>query len=102
MPWPGRRSKGEATRIFFAADLHGSEPTFRKFLNAASFYDVEALVFGGDLMGKALVPIVRDGDGYSAHLHGDDHEIDAGGPARFFRMVGGTGSSSRGVGPPGL
>ena len=41
-----RKPKGEATRIFFAADLHGSEPTFRKFLNAASFYDVDALVFG--------------------------------------------------------
>src|SRR4029450_2077177 len=91
MPWPGRRSKGEATRIFFAADLHGSEPTFRKFLNAASFYDVEALVFGGDLMGKALVQIVRDGAGYSAHLHGADHEIDAGGLDRFCRMVEVTG-----------
>ena len=82
-----RKPKGEATRIFFAADLHGSEPTFRKFLNAASFYDVDALVFGGDLMGKALVPIVRDGDRYRAHLHGDDHELDAGSLDRFCRMV---------------
>src|SRR6266511_860041 len=82
-----RRPKGEATRIFFAADLHGSEPTFRKFLNAASFYDVDALVFGGDLMGKALVPIVRDGDRYTAHLHGDDHEFDVGGLDRFYWKV---------------
>jgi Icc-related predicted phosphoesterase len=86
-----RKPKGEATRIFFAADLHGSEPTFRKFLNAASFYDVDALVFGGDLMGKALVPIVRDGDRYSAHLHGDDHEFDADSLPRFCRMVEVTG-----------
>ena len=48
---PARRPR--PTRIFFAADLHGSEPTFRKFLHAAAFYDVDALVFGGDLMGKA-------------------------------------------------
>ncbi len=86
-----RKPKGEATRIFFAADLHGSEPTFRKFLNAASFYDVDALVFGGDLMGKALVPIVRDGDRYKAHLYGDDQELDAGSLDRFCRTVEVTG-----------
>ena len=49
-----------ATRLFFAADIHGSQVTFRKFLAAAAFYGVDALVFGGDLMGKALVPIVPD------------------------------------------
>ena len=52
-------SRGGATRLFFAADIHGSQVTFRKFLAAADFYGVDALVFGGDLMGKALVPIVR-------------------------------------------
>jgi len=82
-----RRLKGEATRIFFAADLHGSEPTFRKFLNAASFYDVDALVFGGDLMGKALVPIVRDGDRYRAKLHGLDHDLEADALAGFRKTV---------------
>jgi len=73
---PARGHRG-ATRIFFAADLHGSEPTFRKFLRAASFYDVDVLVFGGDLMGKALVPIVRDEAGrYRAELHGERQEMD--------------------------
>ena len=42
-----RRSAGtRPTRLFFAADLHGSEPTFRKFLGAAGAYQADALVFG--------------------------------------------------------
>jgi len=86
-----RKARREATRIFYAADLHGSEPTFRKFLNAASFYGADALVFGGDLMGKALVPIVRDGDRFRAQLHGVDHELEAAGLDPFRRAVEATG-----------
>jgi uncharacterized protein len=71
------RSKGRPTKVFFAADLHGSQITFRKFLNAAAFYGCDALVFGGDLMGKALVPIVRTGDRCRARFNGTDHEFDA-------------------------
>jgi Icc-related predicted phosphoesterase len=68
---------GEPTRIFYACDIHGSQPTFRKFLNAARFYEVDALVFGGDLMGKLLVPIVRDGRGtFRASLHGRQHHLE--------------------------
>jgi Icc-related predicted phosphoesterase len=73
--------------VFFAADLHGSQTTFRKFLNAASFYDVDALVFGGDLMGKALVPIVRENGTYRAHFGGEDHEFDSDGLPAFIRSV---------------
>ena len=70
------RSGGEPTRLFYACDIHGSEPTFRKFLNAAKFYDVDALVFGGDLMGKLLIPIVRSAGGtWRARLQGQDHHI---------------------------
>jgi Icc-related predicted phosphoesterase len=71
-----RGGAGRPTRLFFAADLHGSEPAWRKFLNAAAFYDVDALVFGGDLMGKAFVPIVREGDRLRANFQGIDHELD--------------------------
>jgi Icc-related predicted phosphoesterase len=46
-------------RIFFASDVHGSERTFRKFLNAAPFYEADTLILGGDLTGKAILPIVR-------------------------------------------
>jgi uncharacterized protein len=79
--------KGRATRLYFAADLHGSQPTFRKFLNAASFYDVDALVFGGDLMGKALVPIVKTNGSYQAHFNGQDHSFEADGLAAFTKSI---------------
>jgi Icc-related predicted phosphoesterase len=81
------RSKGRPTRIFFAADLHGSQPTFRKFVNAARFYDVDALVFGGDLMGKAMVPIVRENGSYHAHFQGRDHDIEPYALDAFTRSV---------------
>jgi Icc-related predicted phosphoesterase len=51
------------TRVFFASDIHGSDVTFRKFVNAARFYGADVLVFGGDLMGKALIPIVEQAGG---------------------------------------
>lgn len=57
------------TRLFFATDIHGSDICWRKFLNAAKFYDVSILVLGGDMTGKALVPISKQPDGrYSATL----------------------------------
>jgi uncharacterized protein len=58
-----RGSRSERTRIFFATDVHGSEQCFRKFLNAARVYDVNALILGGDVTGKILVPLVTNGDG---------------------------------------
>jgi Icc-related predicted phosphoesterase len=45
-------------RLYYAGDIHGSERCWRKFLNAAAFYEADALILGGDLTGKALVPIV--------------------------------------------
>lgn len=50
-------------RLFVAADIHGSEVCFRKFVNAARFYGANVLVLGGDLTGKALVPLVHEGGG---------------------------------------
>jgi Icc-related predicted phosphoesterase len=81
------RSTTRPTRIFFAADLHGSQPTFRKFLGAAAFYETDALVFGGDLMGKALVPIVRSNGGFRAHFQGRDHELERDGLDAFTKSV---------------
>ncbi len=50
-------------RLFFATDVHGSEQCWKKFLNAAKFYQAEILVLGGDMTGKALVPITQLPDG---------------------------------------
>ena len=50
-------------RIFFVTDIHASDRCFRKFLNAARFYDCKVLIMGGDMTGKMLVPIVDHGGG---------------------------------------
>lgn len=47
--------------LFYAGDVHGSERCFLRFVNAARFYGVRTLVLGGDITGKVLVPIVRQG-----------------------------------------
>ncbi|MEM4090525.1 MAG: metallophosphoesterase [Thermoplasmatales archaeon] len=58
----GRSGKKEPTmRIFFASDFHGSTVVFKKFLNAAEIYKANILVFGGDITGKAIIPIVGNG-----------------------------------------
>jgi Icc-related predicted phosphoesterase len=76
MPLFSKKGKEKATRLFYACDIHGSEPTYRKFLNAAKFYEVDALVFGGDLMGKLLIPMVREAGGtWRARLQGQSHHI---------------------------
>jgi Icc-related predicted phosphoesterase len=56
-------------RIFFATDVHGSETCWRKFLNAGAHYKADALILGGDMTGKALVPVINDGgDNWHATL----------------------------------
>jgi Icc-related predicted phosphoesterase len=67
-----RKSTGNATTIFFATDLHGSEVCFRKFVAAARFYGADLLVLGGDVTGKLAVPIVPSGSGrFLAEIHGE-------------------------------
>jgi Icc-related predicted phosphoesterase len=67
-----RRQKQPITRLFYAGDVHGSRVCWKKFVNAAAHYPADALVMGGDLTGKALVPIVRAGDGsYAARVIGE-------------------------------
>lgn len=64
-------------RLFYASDIHGSERVFRKFLKAAPHYGADAVIFGGDITGKALVPIVEVEPGrHRAELLGIRHEVD--------------------------
>jgi Icc-related predicted phosphoesterase len=49
-------------RIFFATDIHGSETCWRKFLNSGQHYEADVIVLGGDMTGKALVPVIQDGE----------------------------------------
>ena len=57
------------TRLLYASDFHGSEAFFRKFLGAALHYRANALIVGGDVTGKAMIPILHTGpDRYEATL----------------------------------
>src|SRR4051795_9971197 len=68
-----RRKDQSIFRIFYAGDLHGSRVCWKKFVNAAAHYPADALIMGGDLTGKAMVPIVRRGDGtYRARVIGEE------------------------------
>src|SRR5581483_11749485 len=50
------------TDIYYASDVHGADRCWRKFLGAGRFYDVDALIMGGDLTGKAIIPIEKRSD----------------------------------------
>lgn len=66
-----RKNSKKATRLFYATDLHASERTYRKFINAGKFYDVDVLIMGGDITGKLLIPIIKGQNGhYRATLQG--------------------------------
>ena len=66
-------------KLFYASDIHGSELVFRKFLNAATFYKAQAIIFGGDLTGKSLVPLVLTGVGtYHGIVNGEERDMAAG------------------------
>ena len=71
MPLFDGRSPESRTRIFYATDVHGSERTWRKFLAAAKFYHADVLVMGGDVMGKLVIPLIREPNGHHrATIHG--------------------------------
>src|SRR5713226_4155276 len=64
-------------RIFFATDLHGSEMCWRKFLNAAKFYEAEILICGGDMTGKAMIPIVEENGHYTVTIASERQVVTA-------------------------
>jgi uncharacterized protein len=51
------------TKVFFVSDVHGSNLCFSKFVNAGKFYGADVLILGGDVTGKAIVPMVHMADG---------------------------------------
>ena len=62
-------------RIFFATDIHGSEVCWRKFLNAGAFHKADVLVMGGDMTGKAMVPITKHNGGWRVTLQEQEHVL---------------------------
>lgn len=70
-----RASKPRPLTLFYVADLHGSEKCFRKFLAAARVYEADVIILGGDITGKAFVPLVEQGDGSFEATHLGSLEI---------------------------
>lgn len=78
MSFFSRKSSKKATRLFYATDIHASERTYRKFINAGKFYEVDVLIMGGDITGKLLIPIIKENHGqYRATLQGRVERIES-------------------------
>ncbi|QKR00697.1 phosphoesterase [Metallosphaera tengchongensis] len=46
-------------KILFTSDIHGSERVFKKAFNAAKMFNVDHLIFGGDMFSKDFLIIFR-------------------------------------------
>jgi len=62
-------------RVFFATDIHGSEICWRKFLNAGAFHRADVLIMGGDMTGKAMVPLVASDGGWEVTIQEQRHVL---------------------------
>lgn len=76
----GKNKGGDRLRLYYASDIHGTEVLWRKFLRAPEVYKAKVLVMGGDLTGKAVIPIVEDAPGtrvatlfgHRVEVHGEE------------------------------
>jgi Icc-related predicted phosphoesterase len=85
---PGVRS----IRLLQAADFHGSNAAFRKFLSATRQHGAQHAIITGDLTGKAIVPIIREGGRYTSWLFGNREVLETDAELeRFRRKVGDVG-----------
>jgi Icc-related predicted phosphoesterase len=79
-------------KLFFGTDIHGSDVCWKKFVNAAKFFDCQVLVMGGDMTGKMLVPIVAmGGDRFRARIAGDERTVRGEEVARLRKLVADSG-----------
>ncbi len=66
-------------RCYMCSDLHAANRTYRKLLNAIKMnvYEAQVVLIAGDLTGKAIVPIIKQGNGrYAASFLDQDYLID--------------------------
>ncbi len=79
-------------KLFFATDIHGSDVCWKKFINAAKFFDCQVLVMGGDMTGKMLVPVVATGNGaFRIRFAGDDRIVRADEMPRYRKLISDSG-----------
>lgn len=71
MKFPSLFKASKSTRMLYGSDFHGSDAVYRKFISAGLQYQVSALIVGGDVTGKAMVPVIHQGGGrYVGYLFG--------------------------------
>jgi Icc-related predicted phosphoesterase len=75
-PARGNHDGGKALRLFFASDIHGSEVCLRKWVNSVKAYNVDILVLGGDITGKAVIPIVAHEGSWVYLDHGETRVLE--------------------------
>jgi Icc-related predicted phosphoesterase len=86
------KKKDDSTKLIFATDMHGSEGTWRKFLNVSAMLKVNVAICGGDLTGKMIVPVVENNNGkYAYYLMGKVNETDSKGLEKAYRDIRGIG-----------
>lgn len=68
-------------RCYMCSDLHAANRAYRKLLNAVKLnqYEAQVVLIAGDLTGKAIVPIIQQGNGrYTATFLDQDYNVEAG------------------------
>jgi Icc-related predicted phosphoesterase len=77
---------------YFTGDVHGSEITFKKVLKAGKFYDVNAVIVAGDLVGKGMIPITKIPSGYECEFGGEHRVLSTESElASMIEMIGNSG-----------
>jgi Icc-related predicted phosphoesterase len=79
---PGVRS----IRLLQAADFHGSNAAFRKFLSAVKQHGAQHAIITGDLTGKAIVPIIRENGRHVGWLFGNREVLETEDELRRFQQ----------------
>jgi len=79
---PGVRS----IRLLQAADFHGSNAAYRKFLSAVKQHGAQYAIITGDLTGKAIVPIIKDNSHYTGWLFGNREVLETEAELQRFRQ----------------
>ena len=66
-------------RMYFCTDIHGSERCWKKFLATPKHYECDAIVIGGDITGKFIVPVIETKRGkYKARFAGIERKVSKG------------------------
>jgi len=64
-------------KAYFTGDIHGSNRTFNKLLKAGKFYNVQSVVLAGDLVGKGMIPIIKEGSKYNCEFGGENRTLNS-------------------------